>query len=187
VPFLRRFSARPSPQTLCVKIIWYVDINWKRSDLNSEAELDEIIKQSEGFPRLCLDLEKVRFQKRSKFEKVLYTLLGLSIEENVPTGSIQACFSGKFAHVVFIKNDDDNGAIATTEKEQIECSAIEFTLPSGEKYSEPYTMCISRPEALEAIREFYKSKKRPSAFIWVAVNKRITRRLQSDTQKAARR
>lgn len=153
---------------------WYVNINWKRSELNNEAELDEIIKQAEALPWFCLDLEKGRFQKRSKFEKVLYSLLGLSIEGNVPTGYIQACFSGEFAHVVFIKNDDDNGSIATTEKEQIESPAIEFTLPSGEKYSEPYTMCISRPEALEAIREFYKSKKRPTAFKWVAVNKRIT-------------
>ena len=92
----------------------------------------------------------------------------MPLAEHEPHGTLQLSLTPGRAMVVFMKDDDDDGVVATAGDGNGH-EMIEFVTPRGERFSEPARCCVSREVAFAALREFYQTAKRPKHVEWVRV------------------
>lgn len=147
---------------------WELEVDGKRTVIKDASQLEDLLLAAQTARMLAL--ERVRRKRVPRWEKIVYRMLGLRSVESEAHGTLEVSLSGDQAFVVFMRNDDDDGAVGTTE--HTGSGRVDFVTPTGEKFSEAASRCISRDDALAAMIAFMRCEKRPSDLKWVPVGER---------------
>ena len=68
---------------------WHLNIDKGQYEILDDLEFQNLITSNDAQSAANLALELVEQHQRSRFEKILYGLLGLKIEDNVPKGRLE--------------------------------------------------------------------------------------------------
>lgn len=146
---------------------WQLETDGQTHEIRSGAELETWLKAAEAKPIADLFLDHVRMRRRPGWEKFLYRILGLTLPENESLGSLGVSLAPTHALAIYTKSDDHEGEIAVFPGAGQPCEKVaQFSTAAGEKVTEPVADCVPREIALAALREFYRTGKRPEGVTW---------------------
>jgi hypothetical protein len=148
---------------------WELEVDGRRTVITDVSLLQSVLYAPETRSARMLTLERIKRKRVPRWEKIVYRMLGLRLQESEAQGTLEVSISSDHAFVVFTRNDDDDGAIGTTENTA--SGRVEFLTPAGEKFSEAASRCIPRDDALAAMLAFMRNAKRPSDLMWSPVGK----------------
>jgi len=150
---------------------WHIETEGQTHEVHDAAQLETWLQAAAAKPIADLFLERVRSRRRPGWEKFIYRILGLTLPENESEGSLGVSLAPAHAMAVFTQSDDHDGEIAVMPGAVSPSQKVaEFTTGSGEKFSEPVANSIPREVAFAALREFYRTGKRPGCVTWKKVS-----------------
>ena len=151
---------------------WELEIDNRRQEVRDAQHLESLLRSDEVHSAVSVVLERVEPRQPSRFERLVYRLLGLQVPEHTPRGTLHLSLASDRAMAVFTKSDDEDGAIATVSGDRLPgIPTIQFVTPRGEPFSEPAECCIRRDTALNLLRAFYETGRRPRGPKWIPVAK----------------
>ena len=154
---------------------WIAKVDGREITVRDQRDFESLMGSEAVRSSSNLTLERVRSVPRPKWERILYRILGLVLPDHESRGAIEIAFSSERASVVFIRDDDDCGAVAV-DPERSETESIEFRTEAGEKYREVARETVGRANAQACLAEFFKSGRRPKSLRWQRVNRKATKK-----------
>ena len=150
---------------------WHLNIDKGQYEILDDLEFQNLITSNDAQSAANLALELVEEHQRSRFEKILYRLLGLKIEDNVPKGRLEISLNKEKALIIFLEDDGDNGSVGTVFDQPDNSRDFEdFITPNGERFQEPTINCVDRNIAIDTLSEFFRTKRRPKNLKWNRIN-----------------
>ena len=150
---------------------WEFEVDGRRTVVGEAPQLEALLRAPETKCARVLALERVVRKRVPRWETAVYRMLGLRSPASEARGTIEVSVAGERAFVVFLRDDDDDGAVGITDHD-VAAGRVEFVTAAGEKFFEAASCCVSRDQALAAMLAFMRSAKRPPGFKWVPVGKR---------------
>lgn len=150
---------------------WHIETEGKKHEVRDAAHLDSFLQAAEAQPVTDIFLEQIQPHPNPGWKKVVQRVLGRSPHDHESLGSLSVSFAPTHALALFTQSDHHEGEIAILPPSDGQAAATSKK-SSVEQSAEPAAKSIPREAAFAALREFYRTGKRPGGVTWIKVSGR---------------